>query len=343
MKIRIKDIAARANVSLATVSLVLNNKPGVRESTREKILEIARELNYELPGSSYNRTTPKGTVRFLKIAKHGHTVNRDHDVFIADYIDGLAEKARESSYNLEIIPFNTEKISEVVNIARDSQSDGLIVLATELEYEDIGAFEGIGCPVIIIDSYFGFLRFDFVDMDNAESVFQVVTNLVENGHREIGFIRSPTSVQNFRLREIGFENALKYYGIPLKDQYIYSVDSTFEGSYRDMLALLKKRLETPTALFSTNDIIAYGCIRAIKEIGLRIPQDISIVGFDDLPMSAMMDPPLTTMQVNKKRIGVSAMQLLITKLETDSKMPPMKILIDGDLIVRKSVKNLNTG
>lgn len=343
MKIKIKDIAARASVSQATVSLVLNNKPGVRDSTREKILEIARELNYDLPDNSFNRTTLKGTVRFLKIAKHGHTVNRDHDVFIADYIDGLAEKARENAYNLEIIPFNTDEISEVVNIARDSHSDGLIVLATELDYEDIKAFESVDCPVIIIDSYFGFLRFDFVDMDNAESVFQVVTNLVENGHREIGFIRSPTSVQNFRLREIGFKNALEYYGIPLKDRHVYSVDSTFAGSYTDMLALLKKRSDTPTALFSTNDIIAYGCIRAIKEIGLKIPQDISVIGFDDLPMSAMMDPPLTTMQVNKKRIGVSAMQLLITKMETDSQMPAMKILIDGELIVRNSVKNLNTG
>ncbi|MEW5815936.1 MAG: LacI family DNA-binding transcriptional regulator [Spirochaetota bacterium] len=341
MSVKIKDIASKANVSLATVSLVLNNKRGVSETTKQKILKIAREMNYELPKSSYTGAQAKGIIKFLKIAKHGHTVNRDHDVFLADYIDGLAHEARENYYNLDIMAFSNKQMSEIIEIVENTHSDGVILLATELSFEDIRSFSRLDCPVIVIDSYYDFLNFDFVDMNNLDSVFQIVENLINNGHREIGFIRSPAEVQNFRLREIGFKKSLKWCGIPYNEDYVFSVDSTFQGAYSDMLNILKRKSKLPTALFSSNDIIAYGCIKALKESGLHIPNDISLIGFDDLPMSSMMDPPLTTMLVNKTRIGRTAMKLLINRLENDPSMPPNKIVIGGELIIRKSVKKIS--
>ncbi|MBN1838234.1 MAG: LacI family DNA-binding transcriptional regulator [Spirochaetales bacterium] len=341
MKVRIKDIAGRANVSIATVSLVLNGKPGVSSPTRQKILKIARELRDEQPGTMYGRKVPKGTIKFLKIGRHGHTVNRDHDVFIADYVEGLSREAQASGYNLEIIPFITERVDTIVESMRKAHGIGLVVLATELSYQNLLAFAELDCPVIVIDSYYEFVDLDFVDMDNADSVFQIVSNLVQNGHRDIGFLRSPIEVQNFRLREAAFVASLSHYGIPRQDRFIFSVDSTFDGAYHDTLALLENQTELPTALFASNDIMAYGCIKALKERGLRIPQDISIIGFDDLPMSAMMDPPLTTMLVNKRRIGETAMKLMISRLETDPQMPAMKVLIGGELVIRQSVLALN--
>ncbi|MBN1838343.1 MAG: LacI family DNA-binding transcriptional regulator [Spirochaetales bacterium] len=341
MKIRIKDIARRANVSIATVSLVLNGKPGVSQPTRQKILKIARELRDELPGTMYGRKVPKGTIKFLKIARHGHTINRDHDVFIADYIEGLSREAQANAYNLEIIPFTTEHVDTIVESMRKAHGIGLVVLATELSYENVLAFARLDCPVIVIDSYYEFVDLDFVDMNNADSVFQIITNLVRNGHREIGFLRSPIEVQNFRLREAAYESSLAYYGIPREERFIFSVDSTFDGAYRDTLALLEREVDLPTALFASNDIMAYGCMKALKESGLRIPQDISLIGFDDLPMSAMMDPPLTSMLVNKRRIGETAMKLMMSRLESDPQMPAMKVLIGGELMVRQSVLDLN--
>ncbi len=343
MNIKIKDIAHKANVSLATVSLVLNNKPGVSESTKQKILKIAQDLNYEMPKAPNVWAQIKGIVKFLKISKHGHTVNRSHDVFIADYIDGLAHEARENSYNLEIIAYRKQDIDEIIQNVKDSHSSGVIVLATELNVQDITAFQSLDCPIVIIDSYYDYLNFDFVDMNNLDSVYQIIENFVQNGHREIGIIKSPIEVQNFRLRDIGFKRALKHFNIPMVEDYVFCVDSTFDGAYSDMLGLLKKRSKLPTALFATNDQIAYGCIKALKETGYSIPEDISIIGFDDLPMSSMMDPPLTTMLVNKTRIGRTAMQLMITRIERDPNMPPSKILIGGDLVIRNSVKNLIQG
>jgi DNA-binding LacI/PurR family transcriptional regulator len=147
-------------------------------------------------------------------------------------------------------------------------------------------------------------------------------------------------VNNFRQREIGIKQAVKCFGLTYNEKFVYSVDSTYDGAYNDMGALLKKGAKLPTALFSSNDIIAYGCIKAIKEAGYRVPEDVSIIGFDDLPLSAVMDPPLTTMEVSKKRIGELAMRLMDNKLEMDQGMPPVKITICGRLICRKSVKNL---
>ncbi|KPJ89029.1 MAG: hypothetical protein AMS17_03405 [Spirochaetes bacterium DG_61] len=341
MSVKIKDIAREANVSIATVSLVLNNKPGASSSTREKIMKIAREMNYGLYRLSITATVRKGTIRFLKIAKHGQTVNRDHDVFISDYIEGLDQDAKLTGYNLEINTFKTTDMSVIIRSIEEHPVNGVIILGTELSFEDIKAFEHLTTPIVFIDTYYDYLNFNFVDMNNIDSVYQIVTNFVQNGHKEIGFIRTPIDVNNFRQREIGYRQALKRFEISYSEKHVFSVDSTFDGAYQDMRTILKKGVKLPSALFSSNDIIAYGCIKAIKEAGYRVPDDVSIIGFDDLPLSAVMDPPLTTMKVSKKRIGQLSMRLMNNMLEVDPGMPPVKITVCGRLILRKSVRDLN--
>jgi DNA-binding LacI/PurR family transcriptional regulator len=340
MVVRIKDIAEKANVSMATVSLVINGKPGIGEETREKVLRIAKELNYRIPDLSYREQTGKGTIRFLKIAKHGHTVNRDHEVFIADYTDGLSRESTINGYGLEINTFKTGDIAELVNGIKNLGQKAIIALGTELDFEDIEHFSRLKIPVVFIDTYFDFFNYDFIDMNNIDAVSKIIQHFVEYGHREIGFLRSPVKVRNFQLREIGYKNALRYFQIPYNEKYVFSVDSTIDGAYSDMLQILKKGVKPPQALFSTNDIIAYGCIKALKERGFSIPGDISIIGFDDLPLSAVMDPPLSTLKVSKTRIGKIAMKHAIIRIEEISRMPAEKVLVGGMLICRKSVKNL---
>jgi DNA-binding LacI/PurR family transcriptional regulator len=122
---------------------------------------------------------------------------------------------------------------------------------------------------------------------------------------------------------------------------VFSVDSTIDGAYSDMLQILKKGVRPPQALFATNDVIAYGCIKALKERGYSVPENISIIGFDDLPMSAVMDPPLTTLKVSKTRIAKIAMKHALIRIEKKNKMPAEKVLVGGDFISRKSVKKIN--
>lgn len=340
MGTRIKDIAKRAEVSEATVSLVLNQKPGVSTLTRERVLKLARDMDY---GAAQREvlSTRTGTIRFLKIATHGHTVNRDHNVFIADYIDGLTRGARMLGYNLEISAFRGSSVEEVIASVQSSSLKGAIVLGTELSAEDVRAFDKLQLPVVFLDTYYDFLPVDFVDMNNNDAVHDIIVHLVENGHSHVGFVRSSVNTHNFMLRDEGFYQTIGELGISIPGRDVFNVDSTFDGAYHDMLGFIEGRTEMPSAIFCTNDIIAYGTIKALRERGWVVPDDVSVVGFDDLPLSAVMDPPLTTMQVSKKKMGEMAVQLMSMRIEDEENRPPIKIQISGELIVRSSVRDLS--
>jgi DNA-binding LacI/PurR family transcriptional regulator len=338
--IKIKDVAKAAKVSAATVSLVLNNKPGVSEATRHKVLEITQSLiNSTQSQFPLNDGSPK-MIRFLKIIKNGHVLNRDHNVFIASYLDGLEAEARTKGYNLEVTTLETTDASAINGALSHPNFQGLIVLGTELTEQDLIVLEPLNIPMVFIDTEYEHLPFNFVDMNNIEAAYQIIKHFIDHGHSQIGLIKTTVETGNFRLREHGFLDALQYYKIPLNHNYIFQVDSTFVGAYRNMTQILKKGSPLPTALFSSNDIIAYGCIKALKESGIRVPEDISIIGFDDLPLSALMDPPLTTMKISKKQIGRMAMKLLLEKIESNSSVSS-KIIIGSELVVRNSVKCLN--
>ncbi|MFP4611844.1 MAG: LacI family DNA-binding transcriptional regulator [Spirochaetaceae bacterium] len=339
MGTRIKDIARRANVSEATVSLVLNQKPGVSTLTRERILKFARDMGYGA-AQRHVLSTRSGTIRFLKIATHGHTVNRDHDVFIGDYIDGLTRGARTLGYNMEISAFRGAAMEEIVATVRGASLKGIIVLGTELGADDVRRFSQLSMPFVVLDTYYDFLPVDFVDMNNKDAVHNIISHLVKHGHTDLGFVRSTVNTHNFFLRDEGFYQTMTELEMPIAEHNIFSVDSTFDGAYRDMLSMLGNRREMPTALFCTNDIMAYGTIKALREKGWVVPDDISVIGFDDLPLSAVMDPPLTTMQVSKKKMGEMAVQLISMRIENEEKGPPIKIQVGGQLVVRSSVRDL---
>ncbi|TVR61454.1 MAG: LacI family transcriptional regulator [Spirochaetaceae bacterium] len=336
---RSKDIAKLANVSEATVSLVLNRKPGVKSTTREKVLQIARDMDFE--GTQRNAFVSRtGTVGFLQIATHGHTLNRDHQVFIADYIEGLTTASRTHGYNLEISSFRDCDAAEISRSILDSGLRGIVALGTELSPADIAVLGELKIPVVFLDTYYDFLPYDFVDMNNADSVYTVIQHLVHHGHTEIGFVRSSVNTHNFYLRDTGFWDAVRALDLKIEEKNIFTVDSTFDGAYRDMHTALHGRSKLPTAIFCTNDIIAYGVIKALHEQEIRVPDDMSIVAFDDLPTSAVMNPPLTTIRVKKKIMSELALQLLSRRIEDGKDLTPVKIQVGGELIVRSSVKTL---
>jgi LacI family transcriptional regulator len=335
MSIRIKDIAARADVSIATVSLVLNNKPGVADETRQRVIRIADEMNYlpRRPTSLLDR----GTIRFLKIARHGHTVNRDHTVFISDYIEGIVRTAKRNSFKTEITTFETTPIEEIVrSVSEPSDLVGAIVLGTELSRDDVVAFADVTIPLVFLDTFLDYIPFDFVDMNNDDSVYKIVTHFIERGHTSIGMVSSPIQTRNFTLRKIAFWNVMRHLDLPIEDQHLYDVDSTFHGAYTDMKRYIESNVSLPTALFCTNDIIAFGVLKALREARVRIPDDVSVIGFDDLPTAALLDPPLTSIAVSKLEIGSAAATRLFQRIE-QPELPPTKIVVGGMLMERKSV------
>jgi LacI family transcriptional regulator len=340
MGIRIKDIAEAAGVSPATVSLVLNNRPGVGAETRQRILAMARTLEYDIERSNNLTRNKEETIRFLRVSRHGHVVNNDHAIFISNYIDGLSQEARALGLNLEILTIQDGPIDAVIEAAQASRIGGSIILGTEFTPEEIQRFAAVKAPVVFMDTYDETACFNFVDMNNRESVFTAVNHIVAKGHREIGLVTSGVSTPNFKMRAEAFKAALSAQGLSYAKDDFFLVDSTFQGAYADMLAALSGRQRMPTALFCANDIMAFGCIKALKERGFRVPEDISIVGFDNLPASAMLDPPLTTVEVSKFQIGKMALRLLFECMSEKQKQPAIKILVSGELVERSSVRDL---
>lgn len=336
MSITIRDVAIKACVSPATVSLVINNKAGVGEKTRKIVLDVIDSLGYNIKKVKKNNKDG-GMIRFLKIAKHGHILNRDHNIFISDYTDGIEKEAREYGYGLEIKNYSSFDINQIIFDLKDSNIDGIIVLATELNSDDIPYFDKITIPIVFIDASHPYSPFDFVDMDNEGAVFSIVSTFKKLGHNKIGLIKATFETRNFRLREKSFYDALSYFGLPQDKSYEYSVNSTFENSYLDMKQQLEEGRELPTAFFCVCDIISFGCMKALKNQGLNIPKDISIIGFDDLPSCLLSDPPLSSIKVSKIRIGRRAFQLLNRRLQSSEILPYEKVFIGRELIIRESL------
>lgn len=335
----IRDIAEAAGVSAATVSLVLNGKGDISGVTRAKVLEAVASLNY-VPRASKSTSEPGETLRFLKIAKHGHTVNRDHSVFISDYIDGMSAEATRRNYTLEVVSFEGQPISSVAESLAGAPISGVVALGTELTEADIRLIQGLGYPTVFIDTFFDVIDANFVDMNNEDAVFKVLSRFHQQGFRRIGFVASHVETTNFKLRRDAFFKNMARLGLSVDAADILSVESTYDGAYNDMRQLLADGLDLAECYFCTNDIIAYGFIRALREHGLTIPDDVSIIGFDNLPQSATMDPGLTTIEVSKRKIGYLAVTILDDIINSTEPQPAVKILVGADLVLRGSHEKL---
>ena len=340
----VRDIAVLAQVSASTVSLVLSNKGGISKATRDRVRSSAAELGYlvrPLKSAKAADLVRLETLRFLKIAKHGGTVNRDHNTFISDYIDGMSLQAAACGYKLEVVSFEGTPVSVIAASLAGADVSGVVVLGTELTEADVKLLEvasaARACPLVVIDTFYDLIECNFVNMNNKDAVFKALAHFVERGFSRIGFIASQVQTTNFHLRRQAFIDGMKHFGLPFQPSDIVVVDSTYDGAHRDMLAQLQGGLKVPDGYICTNDVITYGCIKALREFELRIPQDLSIIGFDNLPMSATMDPPLTTIDVSKRKIGNLAITVLDQLIRSAVREPAVKILVGADLVVRNSV------
>jgi LacI family transcriptional regulator len=335
-KLTIRDIAQAAGVSPATVSLVLNGKGDISGVTRARVLEAVARLNY-VPRSLKSGSEGSGdTLRFMKISKHGHTVNRDHSVFISDYIDGMSAEATRRNYTLEVVSFEGQPISAVAESLAGAPISGVIALGTELTEDDIRLIQGIGFPTVFIDTFYDVVDANFVDMNNEDAVYKVLSRLYSHGFERIGFVASHVGTTNFRLRQDAFFKNMARLGLKVRESDVLSIESTHDGAYQDTRALMEGGLELADCYFCTNDIIAYGFMKALKEFGVRIPTDVSIIGFDNLPQSATTEPPLTTIEVSKRKIGYLAVTILDDLIHASESQPSVKMLVGADLVLRAS-------
>lgn len=336
-KITSREIARLAGVSVSTVSIVLNNKPGVGDETRERVLKILAD-NSILPKTASDPS--KGIIRFCKIAKHGRIINDRHNVFISEYIDGVVEESKRFNFSVEFSTYNMVPISSIVSDLQSARDlAGCIILSTELSEDEIALFSALRVPHVFLDAMYKFFPGKFITMDNYGMVYEAIRYLKECGHVSIGMLASEGG-SNFSCRREAFEDSIVALGLTFDSRLIYTLRSTHLGSYDDMKAILEGgNIRLPTAFFACNDMVAIGAMRAMQEAGIRVPEQVSIVGFDDLPSSSLIAPALTSLSVPKTVIGRYSVQLLLDESGIGGSLSSEKYMIGGSLVQRASVSH----
>lgn len=332
MKVNIRQISENTGFSSATVSNALNGKPGVNATTAEIICKEAERLGYILQNKL-------SKLKFVTYHKNGKIL--DDSLFFPAVIEGVEKQAKISGFETTFIRLNYRDSTfdaQINEILADTASV-VILLATEMNEEDIALFAQIKCPLLLLDGWSDKMQFDGVLINSTDAVCGAMEYLIANGHKEIGYIRSDERIKAFTYREFGYLRGLAKYNLKVEDQYLITVGSQPESAYEMMKKYLEKEPKMPTAFFVDNDGIALGAMRALQERGYKIPDDISIVGFDDLPMSAISNPPLTTIHVYKHNMGEVAVRTILDSYENNNEAKK-KIEVCGKLVIRQSVKNL---
>lgn len=312
MPITIKEIAKKANVSPATVSMVINNKPGISLQTRERIFKIVEECGYNVSPLKNSPAKYNGTIQLTIYKKHSQVV-ADTD-FFASLIAGIESKARHNGYQLTIKSVPSERLdADLIRADWNGNAiDGILLLGTEMAKQDMLDVMKVDKPILVLDTYFLGILANYVVIDNTNGVYMGVNHLIEKGHRKIGYLKSSVSIQNFLERYEGYAKALADAELVCDSSYTVQLRPTIEGAYEDMTAYLSGKPKLPTAFFADNDIIAFGAMKALKENGVQIPQEMSLIGFDDMPFCTIIEPTLSTISVDKQILGRLAVENLIS-------------------------------
>ena len=331
--LKLKEIAKLANVSPATVSLVLNSRAGVSDEKRAYILQLLQENGYRI---NPPKTERKRRIRFLKYYKHSYLVNGNPG-FVNQIVDAVEGECRARNINLMITSadINSFGRDEIVSMLKNDSVDGLIMLGTELQPEDMKVVEDIRCPVVVVDNSLEYAPYSCVTMNNATAIRNVVIYLNSIGHRRIGFLANSIPACNCDSRRKSYVATMDEIGLG-ENKLIFDITPSLEGAYEDTLSLLEQGVRFPAALVANNDCIALGAMRAFQQFGIRIPEDISIFGFDGIDFSAVSNPPLSTNKVSCEAMGIWAVQLLCSHIESPQ-MPPIKIHVNTSLLLRDSV------
>lgn len=332
MKVSISTLSKATGFSRATVSNALNGKRGVNKETAEAILAAAKKYGY----------VPENKVKNIKfiVYKNSGSIVSDTPFFSA-LIEGAEQECR--NYGYEMIVYNLNRNNSDFESVRsqllNDPNSPILLLATEMSEEDIGVFQQAQSPVVIIDSWFDEMSFNAVLVSNTDSVCNAVKYLIDKGHRKIGYLKSNIRTKTFFYREMGYQRALSLSGIARDPAFEIPLSPTMNGAYDDMLAFLRQNPTMPSAFFADDDMIALGVMKALQQRNYRIPEDISIIGFDDLIFSEIATPPLTTIRICKQEMGQAAVERLMAIIRNESKVK-MKIQVCGEFIERASVKDL---
>jgi Transcriptional regulators len=333
VKVSIKQISEETGFSPATVSNALNRRKGVNGETAEKILKAAERLGYQ----SDKAIT---SIRFVTYRKNGLIID-DCQVFPA-MIEGVEQQAKELGYETTFsrLDHKDEDFEERLNEVVDDTGSILILLATEMIEEDFEPFRRYKGRMVLLDGWSEQMDFDGILINNTDAACHAVEYLIEKGHTEIGYLRGDYRIKGFQYREYGYKRAMERAGLRPDPKQIITIGTKLESAYEGMKEYLEQEPALPTAYFADNDVIALGAMRAMKEKGIRIPEDVSVVGFDDSKFGLISVPGLTTVHIYKHEMGATAVRRALDYVKNQDKAEKMKIQVCTTFVERESVRDL---
>ena len=330
-----KELASLLHLSESAVSLALNNRPGVSRETRRRVMEEAQARGYDFSRKAIASDRRKGTVCFAIYRKSGAVVG--DTPFFSELTSGISNHCRRLGYECMIrYLYEDEDLSGQIYGLRTAQFAGVIVLATEMEEHILSLFDQLDLPLVFLDAYFDHPDYNFVLINNSQGACLATRTLIRKCHSQPGYLRSSYWISNFDARADGFYRAIREAGLSTSQSPVIRLTPSQEGAYADMKELLKTEKDMAKCYFADNDLIAIGAMQALKEAGYRIPEDVSIIGFDDISACEYVSPPLTTIEVPKTTLGETAVSRVVQLIENRNQHP-LKIEIFTRLIRRKSV------
>lgn len=334
-----QDVADRAGVSRTTVSLVLNDVQGIQisDETRRRVLEAAQFLDYVPEAAAQALASRRVGIIGLILTRSPHHIASD--TFLTQILDGLVEVVHEQGMRLLIDILETHNQKETyLHLIRSKRIDGLILSGPRFDDAALKSLEADGFPTVLMGSLpeSGFYS---VDVDNFKAAKEAVKHLIDLGHKRIACItNAATSYTAAAERLRGYRRALEVAGLPYDPALVRQGDFDPESGYQQMKNLLQNKVErngTFSAAFIASDVVAFGAKAAIRERNLRVPEDIALVGFDDVPFARYTDPPLTTVRLPAHDLGRKTCDQLI-RIIMGEKIDSPRILLGTKLVVRES-------
>jgi LacI family transcriptional regulator len=330
--ITIRDVARFAGVSHQTVSRVINNKGEISATTRQRVLDAMQELDYRPSRIAQSLTTRRTfTVGLL--------VPNIANPFFSEIVEGAQNLSENYGYNVFLCntKWQPEKEERFLESLADHHVDGVIINSSRVDREVLLTFAKQNCPIVLGGRDLGGPGISHVGWDHAYGSQLVAGYLVKKGHRAIGVLSGPQTAPDMSnsLRLDALTNALESCGVVPRPEWIVHSILNAEGGHAAALKLLQEQPEL-TAIIAHNDLMAIGAIRACRELKLRVPEDCAVIGFNDIELASMVHPTLTTVRINRYRMGQEMMQRMLEMIEKPDGDYPAKLLTDGEIIQRES-------
>jgi len=335
MAVTIKDVAKLAKVAPSTVSRVIANNPRISEKTKKKVREAMDELGYH--PNFIARSLASQSTQAIGLVMPSSTDVVFQNPFFPTVLRGLSEGAHEKHYALYMTTGKTDNeiLDGVTQMVQGGRVDGVVLLYSKIEDKVLMYLQERGIPFVVIGKPFKHVEeITHVDNDNFRATKEVTEYLIQLGHDHIAFVGGNLNLVVTVERLLGYEKALRQAGIPLNDEYIVHEEFLREGGQEAVRELLSLKVP-PTALVVADDLMALGVLNTLDELGIKVPEDISIISFNNVLVSEMSRPPLTSVDINIFDLGFEAARSLIQKIE-NPKEPIKRIIIPHQIVKRFS-------